>query len=98
MISSEKLILPISWFSTRELRGLSRSQRRETGGEKSRTNLEVLQAFGHDVRPHLVPLDHVSSELGVTTHGASAVSLVEALVHILGRETQMLELEHLEDG
>lgn len=62
------------------------------------TNLGVLQALGHDVRPHLMPLDDVSTELCVPTHGSRAISLVEALVDVLRRQAQMLVLEHLEDG
>lgn len=54
-----------------------------------KTHLEILQVWRHSVCPHLVPLDHVSSVLGVATHRSCAVTLVEALVDIFDCELEV---------
>lgn len=60
--------------------------------------LEGVKSRRHHVRPHLLPVDHIASELGVATHGARSRTLVEALVDVLGRQRQLAETPcHLED-
>ena len=51
--------------------------------------LELLQVLRTRVRANLLPLNHVSSVLCVSTHCAGAVSLVEALVDVLCREAKL---------
>lgn len=54
-----------------------------------RGKLKVLEVLRHGIGAHFVPLNDVSSESCVATHGTSPVSLVEALVDILGRQLQV---------
>lgn len=60
--------------------------------------LERVKPRRHHVRPHLLPVDYIASELGVATHGARSRTLVEALVDVLGGQRQLAESpRHLED-
>lgn len=60
--------------------------------------LERVKPRRHHVRPHLLPVDCIASELGVATHGARSRTLIEALVDVLGRQRQLAETPlHLED-
>lgn len=54
-----------------------------------RPHLEGIETSGHDIRPHLAPLDNVATVLGVSTHGSGASALVEALLDVLGRQRQL---------
>lgn len=57
----------------------------------SGTHLEGVEVGGHDVGPHLGPVDDVAAELGVPTHGAGARALVVALVDVLGGQGELAE-------
>lgn len=50
------------------------------------TYLEVLQIRRYGIRPYFVPLNDVSSKLGVPAHGPRPVTLVEAAANIFGRD------------
>lgn len=46
--------------------------------------LEVFQVGRHSIRADLVPFDNIATVFRVATHGACAVTLVEAATDILG--------------
>lgn len=58
--------------------------------------LEILQVLGDDICPHLFPFNDICSVLGVPTHRARPVSLVESAADVFGRHLEVAVPAHRE--
>lgn len=61
------------------------------GRGQEEAHRERFEVFRHGVCPHQAIVDYVATIVVVDTHAAAPCALVEALVDVLGRESQLAE-------